>query len=149
MSFDVTLYTNQSEVNKIGKTLTPIATYSGTLRETCDIFNPILNIDDFNLGEVIGNVNYMYIPVFKRYYFINKIESISNRIWRFYGNVDVLETYKDDILKQQAVIARQENQWNLYLNDGTFKVYQNPAICTINFPNGFTEQEYILAVAGG
>lgn len=149
MSFAITLYQNNSENNKIGKSLVQVASYNGNLRETCDILNPVINFDDAGLGAKIATVNYMYIPAFGRYYFINKIESISNNIWRIYGNVDVLETYKDAILNQTAVIARQENEWNLYLNDGTFKVYQNPIICTINFPNGFTDQEYILAVAGG
>ena len=47
-----------------------------------------------------------------------------------------------------AIVKRQENRWNLYLDDGSFKVYQNPMVLTKAFPQGFTTQEFVLAVAG-
>ena len=60
----------------------------------------------------------------------------------------MLSTYADGVKEQEAVIHRQENNWNLYLDDGLFKTYQNPRIGVTAFPSGFTVQNFVLAVAG-
>jgi hypothetical protein len=97
----------------------------------------------------MASVNYMYIPSFSRYYFINNVISINNEICEVHAHVDVLSTYKDEIRAQRAVVSRQEKKWNLYLNDGVFKTYQNPYIITKAFSSGFTSQHFILTIAGG
>ena len=63
-------------------------------------------------------------------------------------HVDALTSFANDIKANTAIIKRNENKWNLYLNDGTFKIYQNPDVLTKEFPSGFNAQEFILAVAG-
>ena len=60
----------------------------------------------------------------------------------------MLSTYADSIIELSGIIKRQENNWNLYLNDGSFKIYQNPIVQVKSFPNGFTEQEFVLSIAG-
>ncbi len=76
------------------------------------------------------------------------IKSVNNNLWEITARVDVLSTYAIQIRAQTAVIKRQENSWNLYLDDPQFKVYQNPNIVVKNFPNGFSTQNFVLAVAG-
>lgn len=132
---NIILYVNNSEKNKIGKSLTQIDSFSGTLRENCDVLNPSITFD-VDISQVI-NANYMYIPDFNRYYFVTDIEILNNRLIRISGGVDVLETYKTQILLQTGVIYRQENQWNLYLDDGFFKTYQPTNTVLKEFPNGF------------
>lgn len=147
MSFDITLYTNNSEPEKIGKDLTELETYSGVLREGTSILNPVFLIE----GDITDFIecNYLYVETFGRYYFITNIESVRNNLFQISARVDVLETYKDQIKANEALIFRQENAWNLYLNDGSFKTFQNPMVLTKAFPSGFTSMSYILAVAGG
>ena len=91
----------------------------------------------------------MYIQSFNRYYFINNITSISSTLVQFDCHVDVLMTYANEIMtNNSAIIKRQENDWNLYLNDGSFNIYQDSIVQTKAFPSGFTTQTFVLAVAG-
>lgn len=144
---DITLQINSSEKNKLDKSITDIVTLSGTLRDQTSIINPVIVIE----GDLFSfvNCNYMTISVFNRSYFINNITSINNNLFEISAHVDVLSTYKSQIRENSAIIARQEKKWNLYLNDGVFKTYQNPYIVTKAFPSGFTQQHFIFSVAGG
>ena len=93
-------------------------------------------------------MNYAYIPEFKRYYFITNIESVRNNVWRVSFHVDVLFTYREQIKRNSAIIERNENQYDLKLNDGLFKTQQNPRIAQIPFPSGFNTWNFVLAIAG-
>lgn len=150
MSLSVQLCNNESPVEKIGKSFTSGSTYSCVLKENTSVLKPILKI---RTTDNIYSFNYMYISAFSRYYFIDDIISINNDIWEVHGHVDVLETYKNDILEQRAVIARQQNKYNLYLNDPDFRTYNNDTIQTklFSIPNsgGFSKTlSYVLAVNG-
>lgn len=146
MAFQIKLQTNNSEPNKVTKDLTDLLTLTGELKQECSILDPIILIA-CDLADVTG-CNYMSIPAFGRMYFVNNIRSIRNGLVEFSAHVDVLSTYADAIKANSAIIRRQANRWNLYLNDGSFRVYQNPDIITLPFPSGFTTQEFVLAVAG-
>lgn len=146
MSFDIVLMRSNSEKNRLTKDTETIMTVSGFLREGTSIIDPVIKIE-CDISDVVG-CNYLSIPIFGRKYFVNDIRSIRNRLFEFSCHVDVLSTYADAIRENTGIIKRQENEWNLYLNDGTLKVYQNPNVLTRAFPSGFTTQEFVLAVAG-
>lgn len=146
MSFTIDLMINSSPAKKLDKDLTSIISVTGTLREGTSIVDPVIKIQ-CNLSDV-AKCNYMYIPEFGRYYFITNISSVLNDLVEFSGHVDVLMSYRNEIRGNTGIVRRQENNWNLYLNDGAFKVYQNPMVVTKAFPSGFTTQEFVLAVAG-
>ena len=147
MAFSIHLMVNTSSKEVLDKQTSTIRTVTGTLREGTSIVDPVIKIEG-DLSE-FTKCNYMYIPEFGRYYYVTDIKSVINNIVEFSAHVDVLNTYKDQIRSNVAIIHRQENDWNLYLNDGVFKVYQNPMVLTKAFPSGFTTQEFVLAVAGG
>lgn len=146
MAFSITLQTCTSEKNKVQKTLTDIATLSGTLRAETSIIDPVITIEG-DLALYTG-CNYLTIPSFGRSYFVQNIRSIRNGLFEISAHVDVLSSYGDQLMEQQAIIRRQENDWNLYLNDGVFKVYQDPIVLTMPFPSGFSGPEFVLAIAG-
>lgn len=143
--FNIVLMNNQDELNKINKSPTSVMTLTGTLREETDIVNPQINIE---YSGTLTNVNYMQIPEFNRYYFITKIESIRTGLWRIYAHCDVLKTYSEGILATKCVVARNENAYNLMLNDSYFKVYANPRLQVINFPQMFSGFSYVLVMKG-
>lgn len=147
MSFNIRLMTNNSADNVAEKNFTTVDTLTGTLRNETSITNPTVRIE---YSGALQNVNYFYIPQFQRYYFVTDIRSIRTDIWEISGRCDVLTTAwnLDDLKKCKGITKKQENQWNLNLNDGSFKVYQNPIVTTHKFPTGFTTQSFILAVAG-
>lgn len=146
MAFDIILKTNNSERTKLNKDTQTIMTVSGVLKEETSIIDPIIKIE-CELSDVTG-CNYLSIPAFGRSYFVNNIRSIRKGLVEFSCHVDVLSTFADQIKNNTGIVKRQENNWNLYLNDGAFKVYQNPNVLTKPFPSGFNTQEFVLAVAG-
>ena len=137
-----------SEKNKIGKSISNLYTASGALREGTSIINPVIRISGANI-PTLKNANYMYIPDFNRYYFITDIKSIRNGLIEISGHVDVLQTYAGQIRSNTAIIKRNANSWNLYIEDGLFKTYANPHIFTKLFPSGFKDPSFVLSVAGG
>lgn len=144
--FQIVLQINQSESNRLDKSLTTIATLTGVLKNETSIINPVILFEG-DLQSYV-NCNYMQIPIFGRCYFVSNIRSIRSNLFEISAHVDVLSTYKDSIRSNNAIIRRQESTWNLYLNDGVFRVYQNPMVLTREFPSGFNTQEFVLAVAG-
>lgn len=143
---NVILQKSTSGRNYLSKNIETLLSVSGTLKESTSIIDPVIKIE-CDLSNLV-QCNYMTIPDFGRSYFVNNIRSITADIAEFSCHVDVLSTYAQQIRSNNAIIKRQENRWNLYLNDGSFKVYQNPLVLTKAFPSGFTTQEFVLAVAG-
>ena len=86
---------NKSEYNTINKDTELIVEKTITLKNDCDLVNPyvVLKLDD-----VLFLSNYAYIPKFKRYYFITGIEILSKTLMAVSMHVDVLESFKSDIL---------------------------------------------------
>lgn len=148
MSFTVDLYKNASPVEKIGKDLTDQQSITDVLlKRDTSILRPVLLVND---ARGVTDFNYMYISEFDRYYFIDDIRSTHNNIWEISAHVDVLETYKDQILSNQAVIRRQTNKFNTYLNDPEWKVYADENVVAYKFTaSGFAKDlQFVLAVAG-
>lgn len=148
MSFKIKLQRSLSDKNQMSKNIELIGELEGDLRSETSIVDPVIvfngNMDDFR------NANYMTIDEFGRYYFITEIKSIRKDVFEVHAHCDVLCSFWDGILSNEAIIDRAEssNVYNKRLDDGSFKVYANPLVKTIEFPNGFAQQEFILIVAG-
>lgn len=144
--FDIVLMKSKSDKNHISKETETLKETHGVLKENTSIINPVFRIEG-NLSE-FAYCNYVSVPAFGRYYFVNDITSVRNGIIELSCHVDVLTSFTNEIKANTGIVKRQENKWNLYLNDGTFKVYQNPDVLTKEFPSGFSAQEFVLAIAG-
>ena len=138
------LYKNYSEKNVLDKRISKVGNdITGTLRSECSIINPVIAIE--GLSDL--SVNYAYIPEFGRYYYINNIVCKGN-LYELQMHVDVLKTYAGGIRGNNAVIARQQSQYNLYLQDGVFKTEAIPHYEIRQFPSGFNGYHFVLCVAG-
>lgn len=144
----VNLMQNKSPVEKIGKNITVGTSASCALKDGTSVLRPVLRIQT---SDNVYDYNYLRITEFNRYYFIDDIISLNNNIWEVKAHVDVLETYKNAILANTAVIKRQQNQYNLYLDDPDFHVYNYEKLQTLQFPtNSFNKAlKYVLVVNGG
>lgn len=140
------IYQNNSRDNQRTKNITLIASMSGTLRDGSSIIDPVIKIQ----GSLPYNANYFYIPEFHRYYFVTDCISIRNNIYELHGHCDVLSSAGGGLNSCRGIVRRQENNWNLYLDDGVFKAYSNPDVVQKAFPSGFSTSNmcYVLAVAG-
>lgn len=150
MAFNIKLYNNTSPVEKIGKDLTGELIISDVvLKRDTSILRPVLLV---SAESSVYLYNYMYIEEFGRYYFIDDIRSVNNNIWEISAHVDVLETYKEAILSNSAIIENTErNGANMYLYDPEImKVNCKHKTDIINFPEGLLDTgEFILITAGG
>lgn len=145
---DVKFYKTNSPKNKLVKSLTSIGTFPCALKENASVLNPVLII---STNENLYNSNYVEIPAFNRKYYITDIKSIGNNRWEVSAHIDVLYTYASEIKSNSAVIRRQENVYNLYLNDPDFLTYNYDRIQTKKFTpvSGFHKQlTYRLIING-
>lgn len=145
MSFAIKLQNSGFPINKLEKNPNLVATVNGTLRNETEVVDPVILIEmaDF------PNCNYLTIDAFNRSYFIRDVRAVRNNIWEVHAHVDVLMSFKQQILGNRVLVCRNENKFDLYLNDGVFKAKQNSRIGYLAFPNGFTHFNYILLAAGG
>lgn len=144
---NIILYVNNSEKNKIGKTLTNDFSLSGTLRDVTNIINPVILIE---ISE-IGNYNYCYINNFNRYYFITDITVIRTGLFAISLMVDVLESFKSDIKNLSVILLNTQNVGSSnYLPSQVFRNNVKSKTDILNFPSGLNDSgEFILITAGG
>lgn len=145
MSVTLTLMNNTDPIKKMVKSPTAIATLTGTFREETNLTDPEMTIE---YSGTLSNINYFYIAELGRYYFITDKVSVRNGFWRITGHCDLLMSASAILLEHYAVIARQENAYNLYLNDSMFKVNANPRLQIANFPGKFEGESYVLVMNG-
>lgn len=145
----INVYKNESDNISLDKKITVLGTFNGVLKEKTSVINPIILVSTTNYN--ICKANYMSIEEFGRLYFVNNIESVRNGIWALHCHVDVLATYKDNIRNLTAVVRRQKNRYNLFLDDSDFKSYVNTFEQTLIFPNSLSSggKNYLLLTSGG
>lgn len=146
--FDIILYTNTSPRNYLNKAITELSTISGVLKEETSIVNPTIIIEYAGIPE---EANYLYIAEFGRYYYIEDTTSVKNGIIEITCASDPLMSFNSSIKNCSGIIRRAQSasHYNMLLDDGSFRTYANPYIRTVEFPNGFTNATFLLAVAGG
>lgn len=142
----VTLYINSSENNKVSKSLSSGVTFSCEFKDQSSIFKPSILI---GTNTNLTSYNYAQISDFGRYYFITDIVLVRAGLYLLKLKTDVLSTWSSQLLAQPAVISRQEGQYNLYLDDPEFKVYNNKQVDCYKFSSPFSKAlNFLLTVAG-
>ena len=101
----IIFYKTLSKPNEINKVLQNSFTITGNFKTDTDIIKPIikvLNTTDFNIFEY----NYCYISELKRYYFIEDVTILADKLFFISLSLDVLYTYKNAILSSVGNISR-------------------------------------------
>lgn len=88
----VKIYNNKSNKNIVNKKIEEVQEISFNFKDDSDITNPILILQSYKSG------NYCFIPELKRYYFIDRIELMNGGFYKLYLEIDVLMSYKDEIM---------------------------------------------------
>ena len=140
------LYQNNSENNKVTKSITQLYSLTGYLRDDCIIIDPVIQVENISAANLV-KTNYAYISEFGRYYYINNIVCKGN-LFELHMHVDVLQSFGTSILNCSAVVARQQSKCNLYLQDGVFKTYADNHYQIKQFASGFNSHSFIFSVAG-
>lgn len=157
----ITLYKNNSERIVVDKTtyLDGAKNISVVLKENTDVLNPVFLLTFDNPLTELFQYNYVYAESLGyRYYFIDDIVQVTNKLWEIHCSIDVLNTYKTLIKQQTAYISRNQNEYNTLLDDdlvytevGARVIYssglsdQRPFFDAYNEPT-MDDMTYILSV---
>lgn len=144
---EVIFYYNASDDRVINKTLVGGESFIGTPRDDVDVMTPIIRFEN---SEIL-RYNYAYIPELQRYYTIQSINAFREGIWDVSMAVDVLMSFRGDIMALSAIVDKQSMAENgdEYIDDGSL-VTDNIMFTRVHkFDNGFNDYpEYILITAG-
>lgn len=147
----LTLYKYLGEKNRLDKLsdLVFLSNVTGKFKADVSILSPVLLlnlptineqglIDENNneIGDVVltndeGRVydfNYVYIEEFSRFYFVNNIVVSSNGLALVSCEVDALYSFKEQILNNNAMIERNEFEFNELINDDLLPLKYEPTI---------------------
>lgn len=146
----LSLYENKSDAIRINKDIALIGTYDGYLRDESSITNPVIMLEGTINIYNNPNTNYMFLPDYRRYYYITDIVQKRMNLIEIHARVDVLMSFKDEIKTCTGIVKKSSNKYNLYLDDGSLKVYQNKLLLTKQFPSGFDKNnhKFIMVTAG-
>lgn len=150
---DITLFNNNSRINTIEKKLTnPLNVTNIFLKEQSTVENPNIILEMFDNWSAF---NYCQIPSFNRYYFITGYTIIDGGRVELQLKVDVLMSFKTDILNSVGVIERSTSKNNTMLHDGvtapwvsgkyTFKMFSPSEFTEISADNN----SFVLITLGG
>lgn len=89
---------------------------TGTLRDPCSITDPVILVEQSDAS--LCDFNYLEIPAFSRSYYITSIKTTTASTWEITAHVDVLETYKTDILEAPGIVERREYNPNYLVDQG-------------------------------
>ena len=109
---NIQIGTTTSEKNRLNKNFSVIASLDGELTEDSNIVNPSILV---NYNNSYATANYVYIPVWSRYYYITDI-TVVNGMMRIAMHCDVLKSFATDIRNSSATITRS-NYKNEYIRD--------------------------------
>lgn len=144
---EVIFYYNASDDRVINKTLVGSDSFIGEFVGEVNIMSPTIR---FSTEEIL-RYNYAYIPELQRYYAISAITSYRDGMWDVDFSVDVLMSFRGDILALSAIVDKQSMADNAdeYIDDGSL-VTDNVMFTRVHeFEGGFNNYpEYILITAG-
>ena len=97
--------------------------------EPCSIKNPRIALSP---RTNVLQANYILIPTLARYYYITNPVLDNGRVI-VDCKVDVLMSFKDDIMNENVIIDKSNFKHSLYLNDNDMKLYNYSAFQTLEF----------------
>ena len=144
----VILYTNTKPLNNLSRSLSAVGTITGTLREGCSILNPDITVE-YN-GAYLA-ANYAYIADFGRYYYFREAPTIQGKTMVLHLHVDVLYTYRAQIMAASCIAERSSSNFDLMLPDSAYAEEAGYYYHSVSLPYSFRPDAgtYIISVTGG
>ena len=142
MNSKITFYKCTDEKNVLNKKLTSAKTVTGVVDvNTISVLKPIIKLD-----TDVSAYQLCYIEALGRYYFTSII--LENSVFGVSASVDVLTTYKTDILGHSAIIS-SDSKGNPEI-ESNVPLKAKKRVQTKKFTNSFsnTLSNYVLTVIG-
>lgn len=98
---EIKLYQCSDSHDTINKTKILIDTFPIIPKRQTNILNPQIKL---KIEGIRPTIDYAYIDGYNRYYHVVNVEPKPNNIYYLFLEVDVLETYKEDILNMKKIV---------------------------------------------
>lgn len=124
-------------------------TYNVVIKDETEVFRPTFTIQTTDNLKTL--YNYIDGSNFSgRQYFIDRVINIGNNRYEVSAHTDVLSTWSSQIKANEAIIRRQQNKYNLYLDDPEFHLYNSERLQTLKLDGSEFDKNlsYILVVNG-
>jgi len=119
--FDIYLFKENKKLNSTQRPSIPVGTqqkYSCVFLDSQSVLNPVIVIEDTKgMSAEMTTYNYAYIPNLMRYYFISNCVILDNSRYCYYLQIDVLATYREDIMSSTQYVLRSTNTYNDFIMD--------------------------------
>lgn len=143
----VNLYVNTGDPRQLNKDITLLGNYEAIqATDELSITDPELFVNIENMADF----NYIFIPNFGRYYYVrSKVYTGTQCL--ITCHVDVLASFKDEILNSQCIAERSSTRTNRFIEDpvcgdaGTIQTDWRRSNVT---PFGYSTNNYVLMIAG-
>ena len=143
----VKLFTTSDDSRVVHKKLTNEIEISAHVIRDMDIINPSLLL--LYNEDVPFKYNYMFIPLTKRYYYINSATLKQGKGVEVQAHVDVLKSYNDEIDNLSAFVLRQEHTYNPYYPDGLLAISSQTNYLNKSFGKVADDYEFYVTTNGG
>lgn len=131
------LYKVTNQPNELTKTLNNAIAVNGSFRSEIDSMDVIVEIESNTC-----DFNYVHIPSLNKYYFLQNLVHVNQKIIRMQLHCDVLMTYKTDILASYGLVI-QGGTINPYYS--SIESESRQTIRRTNFPYKFNDSgNYVL-----
>lgn len=145
---EIIFYKVGDDPRKVFKNLTNEHSVQGTCRNELDVFSPEIVMEFDCTGY-----NYMYIPQFERYYYINGCTIVNQGLYKVEDvKEDVLMSLNSQFINLECIIDKTESAsvGDEYINDGSFIISEKTINQVYNYSQGFNDTpDFILLTAGG
>lgn len=116
------------------------------LKNPCTMRNPVFALR----GIPNFNGNYVYVPMWKKYYYVDNIEFTNNDIVTLNCSIDVLATYRNEIFATNAYITRSSVKRDSSISDSFYvtKTGKHYLENNFQFVDPSLPYSYVLGVVG-
>ena len=142
-NMNIKLYIYKQPKNSFIRSYSTLETLTGSMRDSLNVVDPVFLVQATTQYD---RANAVYCEELGRYYFITGKEWIRTGLLAISCHVDVLMTYRTDILNNSGIISRNSNLFNGYLPDNRQKLFAYDKIQIKAFPTNNTDTNVLITM---
>lgn len=143
MSLTINLGNTSDDIRVLNKRYILTDSRECDVYEACTVFAPRLLI---NYSSSLASYNYMEIPGWSRFYYIEGIDLLPGGRAVIRGRIDALSSYKNKIKDLTVNVERQENLVEPYLPDNSYTFLDTYDVVA-RLPSGRTNNSFLQDAA--
>lgn len=126
----VNFYNYVGHPDTVNKQLGESTVITGMLRDNFNVIDPTITIRTSHKFDL----NYCYIPEFKRYYFVSDVTMINSEKTEIRLKIDVLKSYETIILQASGTVTKSDTP-DKYVSNRNSVYSRKPNFIKLDFPN--------------